>query len=365
MNDGANWRHFRRLGDIQDLATESNILITNTNPPSGHATLVYGEDTNSFYVNHDGVWYLFNNDTSEPFADLQSITTTNTESQILSTTPTAYTLEFASDTKNLCLYDGAIWRVYNNDLQNTYSLSFDGTDDYMDCSSTFTSLWSGSFSISLWLKTPSSFASGVDNYLGNDFVVGQGYIEFRQRQVSSSTAKIEFFLGNSITGSSPYGSYGAETAAVLNANSWYHLVLTADRPASGTTTATLYVNGSPTTLTNLLGFLPTLPNAGGTWSNNTLIAARNNVSSGSGTGELNLQGHLDEMAFFNSVLTSSDVSTIYNNGTPADLYDLNPTHWWRMGDDDSGTGTIITDQGSGGNNGTLINGPTFSTTVPN
>lgn len=31
---------------------------------------------------------------------------------------------------------------------------------------------------------------------------------------------------------------------------------------------------------------------------------------------------------------------------------------------DSGTGTTITDQGSGDNNGTLTNGPTFSTTIP-
>lgn len=116
VNDGSNWRHFRRLGDIQDLANESNIFNTNTTPPSGHATLVYGADTNSFYVNHDGAWYSFNNDTSEPFADLQSITTTNTESQILSSSPAAYTLEFASDTNNLYLYDGAIWHVYNNDL---------------------------------------------------------------------------------------------------------------------------------------------------------------------------------------------------------------------------------------------------------
>jgi len=35
-----------------------------------------------------------------------------------------------------------------------------------------------------------------------------------------------------------------------------------------------------------------------------------------------------------------------------------------MGDNDGGTGTTITDQGSGGNDGTLINAPTFSTNVP-
>ena len=245
-----------------------------------------------------------------------------------------------------------------------YSVEFDGTNDHMDCSATFTSLWSGSFSISLWLKTPSSFAAGVDNYLGNDFVSGQGYIEFRQRQINSSSAKIEVFFGNSVTGSSPYGSYGAATSGVLSTDRWYHLVLTADRPSSGTTTATLYVDGSATTLTPIGGYLSSLPNSGGTWSNNTLIAARNNASSGSGSGELNLNGHLDEIAFFNSVLSSSNVTTIYNSGVPNDISSLSPVNWWRMGDNDGGTGTTITDQGSSGNDGSLVNGPTFSTDVP-
>ena len=360
VNDGLNWRHYKPMGMINDLVLQQNILSTNIPAPIGQAGVAYATDTNQYMINHDGAWYMFDVDSTQPFADLQSITTTNTESQIFSSSPAAYTLEFASDTNNLYLYDGAIWRVYNNDLHNIYSLSFDGTDDYMDCSSNFTSLWSGSFSISLWLKTPISFASGVDNYLGNNFVAGDGYIEFRHQYVSSSTARIEFYFGNSATGSSPYGTYGAATAAVLSTDRWYHLVLTADRPSSGTTTVTLYINGSPTTLTPHTAFLSTLPNAGGTWSNNTLIAARNNASS-----SLNLEGHLDEVAFFNSVLTSEDVSTIYNNGTPADLYDFDPTHWWRMGDNDGGTGTIITDQGSGGNDGTLIKGPAFSTTVPN
>lgn len=247
---------------------------------------------------------------------------------------------------------------------NTDSVEFDGTNEHMDCSATFTSLWSGSFSISLWLKTPISFVAGVDNYLGNDFVTGQGYIEFRQRQVTSSTAKIEFFLGNSVTGGSPYGAYAAQTSAILSTDSWYHLVLTVNRPSSGTTTASLYVDGNPTTLTTIAGFLSTVPNSGGTWSNNTLIGARNNASSGSGTGELFLDGHLDEIAFFNSVLSSSDATTIYNSGSPASISSYSPVNWWRMGDNDGATGTTITDQGSSGNDGSLKNTPTSSTDVP-
>jgi hypothetical protein len=75
-------------------------------------------------------------------------------------------------------------------------------------------------------------------------------------------------------------------------------------------------------------------------------------------------GLIDEFAIFGSSLSHSDIGDIYNSGTPTDLTDYSPTLWWRMGDNDGGTGTTITDQGSGGTNGTLVNGPTFSTTVP-
>ena len=82
----------------------------------------------------------------------------------------------------------------------------------------------------------------------------------------------------------------------------------------------------------------------------------------------------DEVAIFNTALSDGgglsigdtaggDIATLYNSGTPGDLSSFNPTSWWRMGDNNS-SGTTITDQGSEGNDGTLVNGPTFSTDVP-
>ena len=76
------------------------------------------------------------------------------------------------------------------------------------------------------------------------------------------------------------------------------------------------------------------------------------------------QGLLDEVAIWDSGLTSQNLTDIYNSGVPGDLTSYSPNGWWRMGDNDGGTGTTITDQGSGGNDGTLTNGPTFSTDVP-
>ena len=46
-------------------------------------------------------------------------------------------------------------------------------------------------------------------------------------------------------------------------------------------------------------------------------------------------GLVDEVAVFGAQLTSSDITSIYNNGVPGDISALNPAGWWRMGTDDS------------------------------
>ena len=76
------------------------------------------------------------------------------------------------------------------------------------------------------------------------------------------------------------------------------------------------------------------------------------------------QGLMDEVSLWSTALSAANIAGIYNNGKPRDLAYLNPVGWWRMGDDDGGAGTTITDQGSGGNNGTLTNGPTFTLDTP-
>ena len=75
-------------------------------------------------------------------------------------------------------------------------------------------------------------------------------------------------------------------------------------------------------------------------------------------------GLIDEVAIWSSPLSASDTAALYNSGTPTDLESLSPNGWWRMGDNDGGTGSTVTDQGSGSNDGTLTNGAAFSTTVP-
>ena len=53
-------------------------------------------------------------------------------------------------------------------------------------------------------------------------------------------------------------------------------------------------------------------------------------------------GKFDELAVFNSNLTQTQVTQVYNNGYPADLTSLSPICWWRLGEDAYFVGNDIT-----------------------
>jgi len=228
---------------------------------------------------------------------------------------------------------------------NTYSVNLDGSNDYIDCGGNADFSFTdgagndSAFSISAWVKLDSNVRARV---------VGKGNMEWIFG--TDSDRKISLILWSN-DGTSSY-AYKRETTT-LSTGAWHHLVATYD----GSNTAggiNLYKAGSLVTMQDSsVGTYAGIasqqgPLRIGQWETNSSV----------------MNGLVDEVAVFDYELTSSQVSTIYNSGSPADISSLSPLGWWRMGDDDSGTGTTITDQGSGGNNGTLTNGPTFSTTVP-
>ena len=99
-----------------------------------------------------------------------------------------------------------------------------------------------------------------------------------------------------------------------------------------------------------------LDNSNTNGSNGTLLNANGRI--GARWNNLNLfSGSIDEVAIFDTD-QSANASAI--GGTiPTDLSTYNPTTWWRMGEAAAYTGRewVLTDQGSGGNNG-------FSNTLP-
>jgi len=232
---------------------------------------------------------------------------------------------------------------------NLYSVSFDGTDDFVDTGNKFDFMQQTlNFTISAWIKYTNHASTSANQYTLHTTDSGgrvgfmlwydnrHGGKQIRTLISPTSSTKVEVTVNNAITD-----------------NNFHHFAVTCAAGGS----YTLYIDGSSVGSTPLQHLATSTDSA---MHNFTLGAAK--TSGGSST--LHFEGNLDEVAIFNSELSASNVTAIYNSGVPNDISSLSPVGWWRMGDNDSGSGTTITDQGSGGNNATLTNGPTFSTTVP-
>ena len=266
--------------------------------------------------------------------------------------PTAGETYFETDTNKIIVWDGSAWTELVSDtapsFSNTYSVDFDGTNDYIDTGSTFQSTYRSNHTISFWFKldNTSSFQSLFGAWSGPTsqnaiYFDGSANITHRYRVASSPK-------------STTSSAFTADT-------NWHHYAVTLTQSGSNLI-AKAYLDGVyKSTVSNAITM------SGFSQSNNSYIGLRNGS-----TGYLD--GKMDEVAIFGSALSDGgvsigqtaggDIATLYNSGVPDDISSFSPVAHYRMGDNDSGTGTTITDQGSGGNDATLVNGPTFSTTVP-
>ena len=233
---------------------------------------------------------------------------------------------------------------------NAYSLSFDGTHSgttgaYLTCGTSTELDISGGGSLFMWLKATTTASSG-------------DYEEPFYRRSGSSGWQI----GSSKVGSNrKFWVYSTSTSSMITGTpgSWQLLGVTF---SSGT--LNLYTNdgtaGTGGATVTDTGFTI---NA---YSGGEFIIGKH--------GALTTRfytGLMDEVSFFDSALSASDVVTIYNGGSPGDLTSLNPVGWWRMGDSNPASAgsavSTITDLGSGGNNATQSTAaqqPVISTDVP-
>ena len=250
-----------------------------------------------------------------------NVTTRDTEANILASTPTnpsgEVNIAFGTDTGDFYIYNGSAWLIYN-DFRTTSSVELDGSDDYISLGSSFT--LSGAWSASFWVK-PDSFNI---NLFGN-----------------SSSGSVYLFIG----GDRKVRVNDTIISNALSQGVWQNIVITRD----GSNNLKGYVNGS-LQVTTTSSDSPTVDQIGRYHD---------------GTSGAFYNGLMDEVSTFNTALSASDITAIYNSGVPADISSLNPVGWWRMGDGtEAGSGTTVYDMSTNSNNGTLTNGPTFSTTVP-
>jgi hypothetical protein len=208
--------------------------------------------------------------------------------------------------------------------QSIYSLSFDGSGDYV----TPGRIAAGSsFTIQAWIKVSSlsgdrgighSFAASTPTTGDWWFSVGSsGYISF---VVHSST---QYITGN-----------------VISAGTWYHIAATYDG-----STRRIYVNGVDQGSLSSGGI-------GGGWDTNTRFGE---IYFGAG---YQFAGLLDDVAVWNSALSGATIAGLADGST--DPATLSPVGLWRF---EEGSGSTANDLGSGANNGTITNA-TYSADVP-
>ena len=216
-------------------------------------------------------------------------------------------------------------------FSNTYSLEFDGVDDRVQLSSDFVA--SGEFTLSFWMKpisagSPISEIYPIGTFPGNNDYVKLDQIGVMWLRLGGVTA---------IFNESVYG--GGANNLVLD--TWQNIVFIRD----SSNVIRCYRNGVD------FGY-----NVAAATNSNTLTL---NSFGRIITNTFGYEGGLDEIALFQTDETAN-LSTL-STSPVVDLTSLNPIAWYRF---EEGSGTTAIDSGTGGNNGTLENSPTYSTDIP-
>ena len=221
-------------------------------------------------------------------------------------------------------------------FSNTYSLAFDGVDDYVSVPYSTSLNITSALSVSMWFKTTSSAAM---------YPITQGsgsqikyYVQF---YAPINRIRVLIFDGRGV-------NIAIDNTQVFNDGQWHNLTFTTD---ALTTTDGVKVYFDSNLLTNK-----------GTLNNNGAYTTPSGLYIGQIPNTARFNGNIDEVSLFNSELSQSDVTAIYGGGTPSSLSSYSSlVSWWRF---EEGSGSTATDSGSGGNDGTLISDPTYQEDVP-
>ena len=226
--------------------------------------------------------------------------------------------------------------VPSTSFTNAFSATFDGTNDYADLGASDDIITSNIFSLSMWFKIGDTSGGAKRPFMSN---ADAGGTNLRVVIETSGLINMGYYNGSGF-------SFTTGGSAVDDDN-WHHMVFTTTASAQ-----VLYIDGSSVATTS------------NTFSNRASSSVSTTVATHVASG-VYANMNADEVATWaGTALTAGNVTEIYNSGVPSDISTLSPTGWWRMGDSDGGTGTTITDQGSGGNDATLTNGAAIEEDVP-
>ena len=180
---------------------------------------------------------------------------------------------------------------------NTYSLDFDGVDDYVGLGNPTDLQITGAFSFSCWVNTTSTNYEGI-YFKGNSISLSDIYIRMQ------NNGTVRMFINKL--------AKNVTSSTAINDGNWHHIICV----YVPSTSMTIYIDGSQDA------------------QNTTTIPASinnnyGNITIGGGGGQY-FEGNIDEASIFNTD-QSANIATL--SASPAeDLTSLSPTVWIRMGD---------------------------------
>lgn len=249
---------------------------------------------------------------------------------------------YGEDSRTLVLTVGSVG------FANSKSVSFSHNDYLTGTASNLSSVLgraangAGSgdaWSIQFWIKpSTASNSSQTILYFGDTDVTNSHHIRV-------------LFLGNDDKIRLQYGSSNnylrlTTTSNSVPAGSWTHVLITYDGGTTGSSSGDISSYYGRFSIW-LDGAQNSTNNANGNYGISTgLDSDVFRVARYDSSGYLLTDTRLDELAIWDSD-ESSNITAIYNSGTPHDLSALGsaPSHWWRMGDGD--TFPTLTDSGTG------------------
>ncbi len=235
------------------------------------------------------------------------------------------------------------------DAFDSYSLSFDGTDDYVDIDSAAGTMSGAVGSFSIWVKFDDATTGTSTKYALDITADSENYIRIFLRQ-SQDYAAVWHEAGDTFK-ESRFASGEDWDADPL---AWHHVVATWS-DATGDDEFILYVDGSQdlvqiNTTTGL-----------GTFSG-TPANIRLGHGMAHGTGNFLMEGNINDVAVFDDVLTEAEAIAIYNEGTPKDESSHSGlVGYWKFEENE---GTSVADSSSNSNVATLVNGTAFDSDTP-
>jgi len=221
---------------------------------------------------------------------------------------------------------------------SSYSMEFDGTNDYIDFGSNAFFDTTNSFSFSAWVNLD-SYSTNYPYIANIKTNVTDGFAIFLSNAQSGGYAGVNIGSTDSnITTGKTTGNISADFLT-----SWNHIVVTYNgSDATTLSNYSIYVNGLSVALTTT-----------GTFST---VSNVNNLGR-LGSGSFHFDGNLSNCSIYSSALTEDQILTIYNGGVPNSISSLSPVSWWSLAGDSyyNGSDWICPDLGSGSNNGTSFN----------